>query len=258
MTHLNIVRFISMKFKYNNILTMSEKNGKKVTFNEKNDSNTEVSNTEVSNTTVLTNTNDNDVDEKKDTIKIVNFFGTKYATSDGDLVKLLNDKDYKMGKSENNEDKSFYERLLIDILAPDEDNNKKKEYDIKVRFYRQPKLNTKGTYIYDVELLVENEARPFHSLDQVDYFLKNYIGRYENSLLKEDDPKRKDDSLFLNKIEKSIKHFIAEYDSDKKLIVRDDNGTIIDDKVGGRFKKRYSKKRSLKKRSLKNKSLKKK
>ena len=117
------------------------------------------------------------------------------------------DMNFKCGVSENTDDDgSFFETILKGIFGSDDDDDEKKDmkYDVRLRLYRQPKLNNKGTYIYDTELLVNNEVRPFASIDQVDNFLKNYIGRFENSKLSDSDPNKKDESLYFNFIEKRI------------------------------------------------------
>ena len=83
------------------------------------------------------------------------------------------DMNFKCGVSEDTDDDgSFFETILKGIFGSDDDEKKDMKYDVRLRLYRQPKLNNKGTYIYDTELLVNNEVRPFASIDQVDTFLK--------------------------------------------------------------------------------------
>lgn len=144
------------------------------------------------------------------------------------------DMNFKCGVSENTDDDgSFFETILKGIFGSDDDDDEKKDmkYDVRLRLYRQPKLNNKGTYIYDTELLVNNEVRPFASIDQVDNFLKNYIGRFENSKLSDSDPYKKKDSAYFNYIENALVHNIARFDKDGNLLLKVDqvNG---DDKTG--------------------------
>lgn len=152
------------------------------------------------------------------------------------------DMNFKCGVSENTvDDGSFFETILKGIFGSDDDEKKDMKYDVRLRLYRQPKLNNKGTYIYDTELLVNNEVRPFASIDQVDNFLKNYIGRFENSKLDDSDPNKKDESLYFNFIEKSLNHNIARFDKDGNLLLKVDQANGDDKKgkdvVGGKSRK---------------------
>ena len=152
------------------------------------------------------------------------------------------DMNFKCGVSENTDDDgSFFETILKGIFGSDDDEKKDMKYDVRLRLYRQPKLNNKGTYIYDTELLVNNEVRPFASIDQVDNFLKNYIGRFENYKLYDSDPNKKDESLYFNFIEKSLNHNIARFDKDGNLLLKVDQANGDDKKgkdvVGGKSRK---------------------
>lgn len=152
------------------------------------------------------------------------------------------DMNFKCGVSENTDDDgSFFETILKGIFGSDDDEKKDMKYDVRLRLYRQPKLNNKGTYIYDTELLVNNEVRPFASIDQVDNFLKNYIGRFENSKLSDSDPNKKDKSLYFNFIEKSLVHNIARFDKDGNLLLKVDQANGDDKKgkniAGGKSRK---------------------
>jgi hypothetical protein len=152
------------------------------------------------------------------------------------------DMNFKCGVSEDTDDDgSFFETILKGIFGSDDDEKKDMKYDVRLRLYRQPKLNNKGTYIYDTELLVNNEVRPFASIDQVDNFLKNYIGRFENSKLYDSDPNKKDESLYFNFIEKSLNHNIARFDKDGNLLLKVDQANGDDKKgkdvVGGKSRK---------------------
>lgn len=152
------------------------------------------------------------------------------------------DMNFKCGVSEDTDDDgSFFETILKGIFGSDDDEKKDMKYDVRLRLYRQPKLNNKGTYIYDTELLVNNEVRPFASIDQVDNFLKNYIGRFENSKLDDSDPNKKDKSLYFNFIEKSLVHNIARFDKDGNLLLKVDQANGDDKKgkniAGGKSRK---------------------
>lgn len=161
------------------------------------------------------------------------------------IAKLESEKkdmNFKCGVSENTDDDgSFFETILKGIFGSDDDEKKDMKYDVRLRLYRQPKLNNKGTYIYDTELLVNNEVRPFASIDQVDNFLKNYIGRFENSKLSDSDPNKKDKSLYFNFIEKSLVHNIARFDKDGNLLLKVDQANGDDKKgkniAGGKSRK---------------------
>ena len=77
------------------------------------------------------------------------------------------------------------------------------------RYYKTDKPNGKGTYISDFDIIVNNEVAPFTGLDQVDYFLKNYVGMIENEKLAKTNPKKKERSYYFNKIETEIPHFFS-------------------------------------------------
>lgn len=84
------------------------------------------------------------------------------------------------------------------------DDKKSMDINTKVRYYITKDLNNKGTRISDFDIIVENESMPFTKLDQVDYFLKNYIDSVNNSRLDNNDPRKKEDSYYFQKIEKKI------------------------------------------------------
>ena len=131
----------------------------------------------------------------------------------------------------------------------------KKDREIKttMQFFRSNKPNNRGSHISDFRVIVNNQQMPFSSLDQVDYFLTNYIGYVENHNKKNVDPtKIKDPELikkkFFNKYEKEYSHFPAEverlFDSDK--IQKDDdtseNKVNVDAAgAGGKGKKKHRK-----------------
>jgi len=95
-----------------------------------------------------------------------------------------------------------FSQWLIKFLKRDD----KKSMDIKtkVRYYIDKDVNNKGTHISDFDIIVDNESMPFTSLDQVDYFLKNYIDNVNNHRLDDSDAKKKDDSYYFQNIEKTI------------------------------------------------------
>lgn len=177
----------------------------------------------------------NDKEELKNKVKELEEANAKLESEKKDM-------NFKCGVSEDTDDDgSFFETILKGIFGSDDDEKKDMKYDVKLRLYRQPKLNNKGTYIYDTELLVNNEVRPFASIDQVDNFLKNYIGRFENSKLDDSDPNKKDKSLYFNFIEKSLNHNIARFDKDGNLLLKVDQVNGDDKKgkdvVGGKSRK---------------------
>ena len=77
-----------------------------------------------------------------------------------------------------------FSQWLINFLK--RDDKKSTDINTKVRYYIDKDINNKGTRISDFDIIVENESMPFTSLDQVDYFLKNYIDNGVNEQLIKD------------------------------------------------------------------------
>ena len=111
----------------------------------------------------------------------------------------------------------------------------KKDREIKttMQFFRSNKPNNRGSHISDFRVIVNNQQMPFSSLDQVDYFLTNYIGYVENHNKKKSDPTKITDpelikKKFFNKYEKEYSHFPAEverlFDSEKKQEDEEETG----------------------------------
>jgi len=136
----------------------------------------------------------------------------------------------------------FFENILKNLFKP---NKKDKEIKTKLQFFKSNKPNNRGSYISDFRILVNNEEMPFSNLDQVDYFLSNYIGFVENEKKSDKDPtKIKDPNLikkkFFNKIEKEYSHFPAVIEHDSNDTSKNDDK--IEKKVdaasaGGRSRK---------------------
>ena len=121
----------------------------------------------------------------------------------------------------------YFGDFLKNLFKP---TKKDREIKTTMQFFRSNKPNNRGSHISDFRVIVNNHQMPFSSLDQVDYFLTNYIGYVENHNKKNVDPtKIKDPELikkkFFNKYEKEYSHFPAEverlFDSDK--IQKDDD-----------------------------------
>jgi len=121
----------------------------------------------------------------------------------------------------------YFGDFLKNLFKP---TKKDREIKTTMQFFRSNKPNNRGSHISDFRVIVNNQQMPFSSLDQVDYFLTNYIGYVENHNKKNVDPtKIKDPELikkkFFNKYEKEYSHFPAEverlFDSDK--IQKDDD-----------------------------------
>jgi len=103
--------------------------------------------------------------------------------------------------------KEYFKNFLKDSLTPDM-KPKDKTITTELEFYRDVKPNNKGTYINDFNIKVNNEDMPFSSMDQVDYFLKNYVGMVENQKLIEQGNKDvKEPKYFFNKIVRKIPHY---------------------------------------------------
>jgi len=115
----------------------------------------------------------------------------------------------------------YFGDFLKNLFKP---TKKDREIKTTMQFFRSNKPNNRGSHISDFRVIVNNQQMPFSSLDQVDYFLTNYIGYVENHNKKNSDPtKIKDPELikkkFFNKYEKEYSHFPAEverlFDSEK-------------------------------------------
>ena len=107
---------------------------------------------------------------------------------------------------------AYFGNFLKNFFKP---SKKDKEIKTTMQFFRSNKPNNRGSHISDFRVLVNNEQMPFSNLDQVDYFLTNYIGYVENHNKKKDDPTKITDpelikKKFFNKYEKEYSHFPAE------------------------------------------------
>uniref|UniRef100_A0A6C0F826 Uncharacterized protein n=1 Tax=viral metagenome TaxID=1070528 RepID=A0A6C0F826_9ZZZZ len=145
---------------------------------------------------------------------------------------------------------NFFGNILNDLFKP---SKKDREIKTKLQFFKSNKPNNRGSYISDFRISVNNEEMPFSSLDQVDYFLTNYIGFVENEKKSDKDPtKIKDPELikkkFFNKIEKEYSHFPAMIDRDIKEDIdkeeKDTNEKKKVDAAGAGGKSRKYKKRN--------------
>ena len=154
---------------------------------------------------------------------------------------------------------NFFGNILKDLFKP---SKKDREIKTKLQFFKSSKPNNRGSYISDFRISVNNEEMPFSSLDQVDYFLTNYIGFVENDKKSDKDPtKIKDPELikkkFFNKIEKEYSHFPAMIDRDIKEDIdkeeKENNEKKKVDAAGAGGKSRKYKKRNNK--SKKNKKV---
>ncbi len=154
---------------------------------------------------------------------------------------------------------NFFGNILKDLFKP---SKKDREIKTKLQFFKSSKPNNRGSYISDFRISVNNEEMPFSSLDQVDYFLTNYIGFVENDKKSDKDPtKIKDPELikkkFFNKIEKEYSHFPAMIDRDIKENIdteeKENNEKKKVDAAGAGGKSRKYKKRNNK--SKKNKKV---
>ena len=91
---------------------------------------------------------------------------------------------------------NFFGNILKNLFKP---SKKDREIKTKLQFFKSNKPNNRGSYISDFRISVNNEEMPFSSLDQVDYFLTNYIGFVENEKKSDKDPtKIKDPELIKN------------------------------------------------------------
>lgn len=145
---------------------------------------------------------------------------------------------------------NFFGNILKDLFKP---SKKDREIKTKLQFFKSNKPNNRGSYISDFRISVNNEEMPFSSLDQVDYFLTNYIGFVENEKKSDKDPtKIKDPELikkkFFNKIEKEYSHFPAMIDRDIKEVIekeeKENNEKEKVDAAGAGGKSRKYKKRN--------------
>ena len=159
----------------------------------------------------------------------IEFVNANDKNNKGVLELLSNNKNVKV---ENVSDREFKEHKILDSCykhdIPDfsayfgnflknffKPTNKDKEIKTTMQFFRSNKPNNRGSHISDFRVLVNNEQMPFSNLDQVDYFLTNYIGYVENHNKKKDDPTKITDpdlikKKFFNKYEKEYSHFPAE------------------------------------------------
>ena len=128
----------------------------------------------------------------------------------------------------------YFGDFLKNLFKP---TKKDREIKTTMQFFRSNKPNNRGSHISDFRVIVNNQQMPFSSLDQVDYFLTNYIGYVENHNKKNSDPtKIKDPELikkkFFNKYEKEYSHFPAEverlFDSEKQEEETNKNNEKVD------------------------------
>ena len=143
----------------------------------------------------------------------------------------------------------YFGDFLKNLFKP---TKKDREIKTTMQFFRSNKPNNRGSHISDFRVIVNNQQMPFSSLDQVDYFLTNYIGYVENHNKKNSDPtKIKDPELikkkFFNKYEKEYSHFPAEverlFDSEKVEEKETDknNEKVEAAGAGGKGKKKHRK-----------------
>tara|TARA_Y200000002_G_scaffold356477_1_gene338273 strand:+ start:3020 stop:3652 length:633 start_codon:yes stop_codon:yes gene_type:complete len=146
---------------------------------------------------------------------------------------------------------NYFSRIFSSMLTPDDED---KTVNTEIRFYRDTKPNTKGTYIYDFDVRVNNKKKPFGSMDQVDYFLSNYVGFVENQrLIEKGDKGAKDPKYYFNNILKVVPHYPANVPPDYE----EDEEKEELNKKGGKKHKSIKKLENKKRKTLKNKKSKK-
>lgn len=179
----------------------------------------------------------------------IEFVNANDKSNKGVLELLSTNKNVKV---ENVSDREFKEHKILDSCykhdIPDfsayfgnflknffKPTKKDKEIKTTMQFFRSNKPNNRGSHISDFRVLVNNEQMPFSNLDQVDYFLTNYIGYVENHNKKKDDPTKITDpdlikKKFFNKYEKEYSHFPAEVERILNIETNDANekGTEFD------------------------------
>jgi hypothetical protein len=150
---------------------------------------------------------------------------------------------------------TFFGNILKDLFKP---SKKDREIKTKLQFFKSNKPNNRGSYISDFRILVNNEELPFSNLDQVDYFLTNYIGFVENEKKNDKDPTKITDpnlikKKFFNKIEKEYSHFPAmiEKDLNDISVVDDEKVDKKVDAAGSGGKSRKQKRNNKSKKSKK-------
>ena len=148
---------------------------------------------------------------------------------------------------------TFFGNILKDLFKP---SKKDREIKTKLQFFKSNKPNNRGSYISDFRISVNNEEMPFSSLDQVDYFLTNYIGFVENEKKSDKDPtKIKDPELikkkFFNKIEKEYSHFPAMIDRDIKEHINTNEKKKVDAAGAGGKSRKYKKRNNKSKKNKK-------
>ena len=143
----------------------------------------------------------------------------------------------------------YFGDFLKNLFKP---TKKDREIKTTMQFFRSNKPNNRGSHISDFRVIVNNQQMPFSSLDQVDYFLTNYIGYVENHNKKNSDPTKINDpelikKKFFNKYEKEYSHFPAEverlFDSEKveKKETDKNNEKVAAAGAGGKGKKKHRK-----------------
>ncbi len=144
----------------------------------------------------------------------------------------------------------YFSKKFSSMLTPDDDD---KTMKTEIRFYRDTKPNTKGTYIYDFDVRLNNKKKPFGSMDQVDYFLKNYVGFVENQrLIERGDKEAKDPKYYFNNILKVIPHYPANASLENEE--EEEEEKKEKDKSGGKKNKSEKKTENKKRKTLKKKS----
>ena len=150
---------------------------------------------------------------------------------------------------------NFFGNILKNLFKP---SKKDREIKTKLQFFKSNKPNNRGSYISDFRISVNNEEMPFSSLDQVDYFLTNYIGFVENEKKSDKDPtKIKDPELikkkFFNKIEKEYSHFPAMIDRniEEDLNTENNEKKKVDAAGAGGKSRKYKKRNNKSKKSRK-------
>ena len=159
-------------------------------------------------------------------------------------VKICPDKEFLNAQN-------YFSRIFSSMLTPDDED---KTVNTEIRFYRDTKPNTKGTYIYDFDVRVNNKKKPFGSMDQVDYFLSNYVGFVENQrLIEKGDKGAKDPKYYFNNILKVVPHYPANVPPDYE----EEEEKEELNKKGGKKHKSIKKFENKKRKTLKNKKSKK-
>tara|TARA_B110000967_G_C18841629_1_gene539674 strand:+ start:36 stop:692 length:657 start_codon:yes stop_codon:yes gene_type:complete len=174
---------------------------------------------------------------------------TEKKSNDGEPDKKVDESIQKCMEKINKEEekkkqetiRGTFNRWMETMFKNKDYNNENADMKTHIRYYKTDKPNGRGTYISDFDIVVNNEVAPFTGLDQVDYFLKNYVGMIENEKLAKTNPRRKERSYYFNKIEKEIPHFFSkEVREDANTEYVEKNEDKIETKKGGK-RTRYKK-----------------